>query len=62
MIEHVAASVRRVVKMSFSVEWDREQLSDYLSSKGIHEDIVSVVHRNRINGALFVGLSPDVNL
>jgi len=43
--------------MEFSCAYDIEEFADYLSAKGLHEDVVSVVLDNRINSELFLSLS-----
>ena len=45
--------------MSLAIEWDLEELSDYLRTKGLHEDIVAAVYDNRITGSLFVSLTEN---
>ena len=36
-----------------------EEFADYLLAKGLHEEVVSKIVANRIDGLLFVGLSED---
>ena len=36
-----------------------EEFSDYLLAKGLHEDVVSKIVGNRIDGQLFISLSED---
>ena len=36
-----------------------EEFADYLLAKGLHEEVVSNIVANRIDGLLFVGLSED---
>ena len=43
--------------MEFSDAYDFEEFAAYLSGKGLHDDVVSVVLGNRINGELFLSLT-----
>ena len=36
-----------------------KEFSDYLLAKGLHEDVVSKIVGNRINGQFFISLSED---
>ena len=45
--------VERVVKMS------KEDLCDYLDTKGLDSEVVDTVKKNRLNGATFMELSKE---
>lgn len=45
------------VKMEFSDAYDCDAFADYLSAKGLHEDVISTVITNRVNAELFLSLT-----
>ena len=60
ILHHVIYLVSQIDRMmELSVEWDSDDFAAFLTSEGLHDDVVTKIIDNRVTSALFIELSED---
>jgi len=60
ILHHMIYLVSQIDRMmEFSVEWDSDDFAAFLTSEGLHDDVVTKIIDNRVTSALFIELSED---